>query len=79
MMDVMNELARIFQEVFDDDTLQIQPDTTSDDVDGWDSLSHINLVVAVEQFFKLRFGFGETQALKNVGDLQALVEKKMAK
>lgn len=78
-MDIKTELTRIFQEVFDDETLEIRPEMTADDVDGWDSLSHVNLVVAVERSFKIRFGFGETHILKNVGDLLALIEKKLPK
>ena len=78
-MDVMADLTKIFREVFDDETIAISSETTADDVDGWDSLSHVNLVVAVERFYKIKFGFGETQTLKNVGDLMALIQKKTAK
>ena len=78
-MDMMAELTRIFREVFDDDSIELRPELTADDVDGWDSLSHVNLIVTVERFYKIKFGFGETQKLRNVGDLVALILKKTAK
>lgn len=78
-MEINDALTGIFREVFDDDSIELRPEMTADDVDGWDSLSHVNLIVAVERFYKIKFGFGETQTLKNVGDLMALILKKTAK
>ena len=54
-MTAMEKLNGIFCEVFDDDTLEIAPEMTANDVDGWDSLSHVNLIVAVEARFNIRF------------------------
>jgi acyl carrier protein len=65
--------------VFDDDSIVLTPETTADDIDGWDSLSHMNLISAVELTFKVRFALGELQKLKNVGMLVGLVDKKLAK
>ena len=78
-MDIIAELTPIFCEVFDDDTITITRQTTANDIDAWDSLSHMNMVMAVEVRFKIRFALGELQSLKNVGDLADLVEKKLAK
>ena len=69
-------LTSIFQDVFDDDSLQIRPEMTADDVEDWDSLTHINLITAVEREFKVKFTTSEVTGLKNVGDLIALIDKK---
>jgi acyl carrier protein len=73
----IEKLQSIFREVFDDDSLEISEETTASDVDGWDSLSHINLVLSVEMAFGIRFALGELEELKNVGDMFKLINKKM--
>ncbi len=78
-MDTMETLNGIFREVFDDPSIVLKRETTADDIDEWDSLSHINLVIAVETKFNIRFALGELQALKNVGEMADLVEKKIRK
>lgn len=78
-MDILAELTPIFREVFDDDSIIVTRQSTADDVDAWDSLSHMNMVMAVEVRFKIRFALGELPALKNVGDLVDLIAKKLAK
>jgi len=78
-MDMLAELTPIFHEVFDDDSIVITRQTTANDIDAWDSLSHMNMVMAVELKFGIRFALGELQTLKNVGDLIDLTEKKLAK
>lgn len=75
-MTILQELTPIFQEVFDDEGIVLTRQTTADDIDAWDSLSHMNLIMAVELKFKVRFALGELQSLKNVGELADLVEKK---
>jgi len=72
-------LTRIFREVFDNDAIIVRPDMTSADIEGWDSLSHINLLYAIEKEFGIVFTIGEAGgALRNVGELCALIEKKTA-
>jgi acyl carrier protein len=78
-MTTLEKLTPIFHMVFDDDSIVLTPETTADDIDGWDSLSHMNLISAVELAFKVRFALGELQKLKNVGMLLELVDKKLAK
>ncbi len=78
-METMDILNGIFREVFDDATLVIKRETTADDIDDWDSLSHLNLVIAVEMKFGVKFALGELQSLKNVGDMADLVDKKLKK
>jgi len=76
-MSTLKKLNEIFCQVFDEDDLQISPEMTANDVDGWDSLSHINLIVAVESAFKIRFNQKELLTFKNIGDLLASIESKI--
>jgi acyl carrier protein len=76
-MTAMEKLNGIFCEVFDDDTLEIAPEMTANDVDGWDSLSHVNLIVAVEARFNIRFSQKELLTFRNVGDLLNCIERKV--
>ncbi len=78
-MDTLERVTPIFHQVFEDDSIVIKRDTTADDVDAWDSLSHINLVIAIEMAFNIRFALGELQALKNVGEMCDLIDKKVKK
>lgn len=71
--EIRAKLTEIFRDVFDDKTLEINPQTTAADVEHWDSLSHVSMIVAVEKAFGVRFTTGQVQALKNVGDLLALI------
>jgi acyl carrier protein len=75
-MTTLDKLNEIFREVFDDDAINVAPETTADDVDGWDSLSHVNLIITVEARFNIRFSQKELLTLKNVGDLLNCIEKK---
>lgn len=77
-MTTQEQLNAIFCQVFDDDDIQIHPTMTANDVDGWDSLSHVNLIVAVEGKFGIRFAHNELLSFKNVGDLLSCIEKKLA-
>ena len=67
--EVFVKLNEIFQDVFDDEDINVNDATTAADVDGWDSLEHINLIVAVERCFGIKFTMGETTGLKNVGEM----------
>jgi acyl carrier protein len=68
-MELQDRLNQIFCEVFDDDDIKIAPEMTANDIDGWDSLSHVNLIVAIESKFNIRFIQKELLTFKNVGDL----------
>lgn len=72
-------LSPIFQEVFDDESIDLRRETTADDVDMWDSLTHMNLVIAVEVKFRIKFALGELQTLKNVGGMLDLINKKIGR
>jgi acyl carrier protein len=70
------KLTTVFRDVFDEDDLELKPETTGDDVDGWDSLSHIRLVLAVSKAFGIKFSASEIGSLKNVGEFVELIHKK---
>lgn len=76
-MNAMETLNGIFQTVFDDDSLRISAEMTANDIDGWDSLSHVNLITAVEMKFRIRFNQKELLTLRNVGDLARSIEEKL--
>ena len=67
--EIYGKLNEVFQDVFDDEELEVNDATVASDVDGWDSLEHINLIVAVERCFGIKFTMGETTGLKNVGEM----------
>ncbi len=76
-MDILHDVQEIFQDIFDDENLVITRVTTADDIEDWDSLSHVRLVVAIEKHFSIKFAFGELQALKNVGEMLDLIQEKI--
>jgi acyl carrier protein len=67
-------LAQIFEDVFDEDSIKVTPELSAKDVDGWDSLSHIRLILTIERAFKIKFSTSEIGKLQNVGDLVALIK-----
>ena len=75
----LEELEPIFRQVFDDEAIILQRETNSDDIDEWDSLTHMNLVVALELRFKIKFALGELQKLRNVGEMLDLINRKLVK
>jgi acyl carrier protein len=66
---ILTDVNRIASEVLENDSIKLSYETTANDVKEWDSLNHIQLVVAVEKHFKIRFNFAELQKFKNVGDM----------
>ena len=76
--EIYERLNEVFQDVFDDDELTVGDATTAADVDGWDSLEHINLIAAVEQEFGIRFSMGQVVTMKNVGEMVKLIQEKLA-
>jgi acyl carrier protein len=76
-MTTMDKLTNIVRMVFEDDEISIDRKTTAHDVDGWDSLSHVNLIVAVENSFGIRFTQKELLKFRNVGDLLDSIDSKI--
>lgn len=73
---IFEGLNEVFQDVFDDDTITVTEDTTAEDIEEWDSLEHINLILAVEQHFGMKFSMGEVTGMKNVGAMADLIAER---
>lgn len=74
---IFKELDEVFQDVFDDESIHVTETTTADDIEDWDSLEHINLVVAIENHFGIKFNMNEVTTMKNVGEMvDIIVERK---
>ena len=71
--EVYERLNKVFQEVFDDDSIAVNDNTTSDDIEDWDSFEHINLVVAVEEEFSFKIPMGKVVTMKNVGEMVDII------
>lgn len=76
-LDLYARLTPIFQDVFDRDDVAPTPEMTAQDVDEWDSLSHIRLIVAIEQALDIQFSVGELNKLKNVSEMVAVIQAKL--
>jgi len=75
--DVLERLNAVFRDVFEDDELAVSPATSPKDIEGWDSLRHVSLVVAVENEFGVTFRSSEVGSFKTVGELSALIERRL--
>ena len=73
---VYSKLREVFHDVFDDDEIILTPQLSADDVDAWDSLKHVRLLLTIERTFRIKFTTSEIGRLKNVGDLAALIQSK---
>ncbi len=72
--EIYGRLTKIFEDVFDEDSIEVTPGLSAKDVDGWDSLTHIRLLLTVEKAFKVKFSTSEIGKLENVGDLVKLIK-----
>jgi acyl carrier protein len=73
--EIYEKLTEIARDIFDDPKLELTPTTTADDVEEWDSMSHINLVVTIEATFGIKFKSAEIEELKNIGDLVEAIRR----
>lgn len=76
---IYGQLTNVFHEVFEDQSIVPTPDMKAADVEEWDSLNHINLIVAIEARFKIKFKTAELESLRDVGHLVDIIEKKLSK
>ena len=75
--EIYKQLTEVFSDLFDQDDLVLRPETTAADVPGWNSLMHVNLIVAVEMRFKVKFRTSEVEAMHSVGHLADMIEAKL--
>jgi acyl carrier protein len=76
--DIYPQLTTTFHDLFDDDTIVVTPELTASDIPDWDSFNHINLIVAVESKFKIKFQTAELESMHTVGHLVDLIQSKLA-
>lgn len=76
MEEIFERLNGVFRDVFDDDNIEVNPNTTADDIEDWDSLNHITLIDAVESEFGVKFTMGEVSGMKNVGEMAEIIQRK---
>ena len=74
--DIITRLNDVFRDVFDDDSLSVSENTTSADIEDWDSIEHINLISAVEDEFSMQFRMREVSGMKNVGEMIAIIKER---
>jgi acyl carrier protein len=75
-MRCLEVLNQVFQQVFANPALKVTPEQTPNDIDGWDSMAHLNLIAAVQVRFKIKFVEKELRSLRTVGDLATLIDSK---
>lgn len=76
-MSTLQQITEIFIDVLDDEDIVLSAETIADDIEEWDSLAHIQLIVAIEKAFKVKFTTSEIQQWQNVGDMCSLIDEKM--
>ncbi len=74
--EILSQVQGIFHDELDDETIVLTTETTAEDVDDWDSLTHIMLVVAIEKHFKIKFTSNEILSWKNVGEMMICISGK---
>lgn len=74
MATTLSRLEAVFRDVFDDDTLVLTFDTSADDIDAWDSMMHVTLMVRVEKEFSVKFTSAQVALLTDVGELVRLID-----
>ncbi len=77
--DILADVSIIIKDVLELPDLVVTSTTSAEEVDEWDSMTHIQLISAIESKYKVRFALGELQSLKNVGDMVELIQKKLNK
>lgn len=74
MDEIFERLNTVFRDFFDDEDIELDEETTAEDIDDWDSLNHITLMAAVEDEFGIRFTMGEVSGMKNVGEMARIIK-----
>ena len=75
--EIFEKLNEVFRDVFDDEDITVNENTTANDIEDWDSLEHINLMAAVEAEFGIKFSMGQVVTMKNVGEMAEIISQKI--
>ena len=75
--EIYEQLNEVFRDVFDDDTIEVNDQTTSRDIEDWDSLERINLIAAIETQFGMKFTMGQVVTMKNVGEMVDIISSQI--
>lgn len=75
--EILTELTELFREIFVNDEITLTPQTSAADLPGWDSMKHIEIIIAIEQKYAIRFSSRQVEALRSVGDLVAAIDQKL--
>ena len=75
--EIYEQLNEVFRDVFDDDTIEVNDQTTSRDIEDWDSLEHINLIAAIETQCGMKFTMGQVVTMKNVGEMVDIISSQI--
>ena len=76
-MEIKERLQEIFRDVFDDEELEIREDMSAKDIEDWDSLAQINLIIAIEKEFGVKFNLEEVKKIKNIGEMLVQIRTKL--
>ena len=76
--EIYEALNEIFRDVFDDDDIELNAETTSEDIDGWDALANINIIVSIENEFNIKFEMNEITDMKSVGEIVKVIMERAA-
>tara|TARA_B100001093_G_C26407097_1_gene833859 strand:+ start:327 stop:560 length:234 start_codon:yes stop_codon:yes gene_type:complete len=77
-MNIKIRLKEIFEDIFDLEEFDLNEEITADDLEEWDSLTNINLIVAIEKEFKIKLALGELQDMRNIGDIISIINRKLS-
>ena len=77
MSKLLDEINSLFIELFNDGDLSVNPSTSAKDIEGWDSLMHVRIILGIELKFKVRFSASEVTSFENVGDILTALEEKL--
>ena len=77
--EILDKMKKIFADYFDDDNLNITRDTNANDIEDWDSIAQVGLILSIEKIFSIQFSSGEVESLQNIGEMVDLINAKTNK
>lgn len=75
--EILDKMTGVFRAIFDDETITLTDETTAADIEDWDSLEQINILVALEKLFEMKFTAADVEKLQNVGGMVDLIEGRL--